>query len=155
MNFRILITGSRSWDDIEYIRATFAQLAKEIRNDITLVSGACPTGADRLGEIVAAELGWDIERYPANWNQHGRSAGFIRNTEMVETNPDLVVAFIRNKSKGATMTANLSKKKELFTIVHNWTDYPKRNMSVKEFKKGRIYDAGRSKQSLDDEGTLF
>ena len=151
MSIRLLITGSRSWDNIDYVRLAFLSLAEEYGNDITLVSGACPTGADRLGEIVAAELGWQIERYPADWNTYGKRAGFVRNSEMVATNPDLVIGFVRKASKGATMTVNLSKNKGLFTIVHTWTDYPYTCYNLKE------YNTPSSNDSADDpyEETLF
>ena len=133
MSIRILITGSRSWDNIEYIRSAFISLADDYGDGITLVSGACPTGADRLGEIVAAELGWNIQLYPADWNTYGKRAGFVRNSEMIDTEPDMVVGFVRNGSKGASMTVNLGKKKGLLTFVHNWTDYPMTEYSVKTY----------------------
>lgn len=124
MSLRLLITGSRSWDNINYIRSIFTLISDEFGDDITLVSGACPQGADRLGEIVAAELGWGIELYPADWNTYGKRAGFVRNSQMIDTEPDIVVGFVRNGSKGASMTVNLGKKKGFPVTVHNWTDYP-------------------------------
>lgn len=142
---RLLITGSRSWDNINYIRSTFMSLADEYGDDITLVSGACPTGADRLGEMVASELNWAIELYPADWNTYGKRAGFVRNSEMIDTNPDIVVGFVRNKSKGASMTVNLGKNKGLLTVVHDWTDYPMTRYSVK------TYNSPNSIENIDEE----
>lgn len=151
MSIRLLITGSRSWDNIHYIRSTFMSLAVDFGDDITLVSGACPTGADRLGEIVAAELGWEIERYPADWNTYGKRAGFVRNSQMIDTSPDMVVGFVRNKSKGASMTVTLGKNRGLLTFVHDWADYPMTRYSVK------IYNNPHSVEKTDsmDEETLF
>lgn len=150
MSIRILITGSRSWDNIDYIRLAFMELAEEHGQHITLVSGACPTGADRLGEIVAAELGWNIELYPADWAKYGNRAGFVRNSQMIDTEPDMVVGFVRNKSKGASMTVNLGKKKNIFTIVHDWADYPMTRYSV------RNYNKPNSGEGIDsDAGMLF
>lgn len=148
MSIRILITGSRSWDNIHYIRSAFISLADEYGDDITLVSGACPTGADRLGEKVAAELGWNVELYPADWNTYGKRAGFVRNSQMVDTEPDLIIGFVRNGSKGASMTVNLGKKKEILTTVHNWTDYPMTRYSVKTYNHS---DSVKN----NDEGMLF
>lgn len=117
---RVLITGSRDWTNVDAIRQILeAFSAKFIKNDekVTLVSGACPTGADALCEQIAEELGWTIERHPADWNTHGKRAGFLRNAEMVKTNPDYCLAFIKNGSKGATMTANLSQKSGIPTFI--------------------------------------
>ena len=109
---RILITGSRTWEDREKIfQELFGTGVKGIPGDYTrtLVSGACPTGADALAEDVARRMGWDVERHPADWKTHGKSAGFQRNAEMVAAGADVCVAFIRNGSKGATMTADLAE----------------------------------------------
>lgn len=148
MSIRLLITGSRSWDNLDYIRSTFIAVSDEFGDDITLVSGACPTGADRLGEIVAAELGWSVELYPADWNTYGKRAGFVRNSQMIDTEPDIVVGFVRNGSKGASMTVNLGKKKGLPTVVHNWTDYPVTRYTVTKYNSPSVVE------ETDDE-TLF
>lgn len=114
---RVLITGSRDWPSaltIEYvlddIEATFGERIH------TLVSGACPTGADLIAEFFARKIGWTIERHPADWGTHGKKAGFIRNAEMVDLGADICLAFIKDQSKGATMTADLAEKKGIKTV---------------------------------------
>lgn len=115
---RVLITGSRDWDD----RVTIARaLFNHAPSGATLVSGACPTGADRICEELWANDG-PIERHPADWNQHGKRAGFIRNAEMVKLGADVCLAFIRNGSKGATMTADLAETAGIRTIRYEATD---------------------------------
>lgn len=109
---RILITGSRTWDDRETI---LDALAEHTKFGDVLISGACPQGADRLCEDLWYE-GGAIERHPADWNKHGKRAGFIRNSEMVNLGADICLAFIRDGSKGASMTANLAEKAGIRTI---------------------------------------
>lgn len=140
MATRILITGSRTWTDTEYIRQVFTSLNETIDQDITLVSGHCPKGADMLGEKIALELGWDVELHPADWNQHGRKAGFIRNQKMVDSQPDKLVAFIHNKSKGAAMTVQIAKKVNLPIVVHSLTDYPVTRYDIKEYNMLDVED---------------
>jgi len=107
---RILVTGSRTWTDRDTIERAFRDPRFELVEPVTLVSGACPFGADYLAEEIALALGWRVELHPAAWRRHGRRAGYLRNAKMVELGADVCIAFIKNNSPGATMTANLAEK---------------------------------------------
>ena len=121
--FRILITGSRTWDDYDTICKTIVGIISEyVRENphlssrpttdwLTIVHGACPRGADYLADMFASNvLRCNIERYAADWAAHQKKAGFVRNRRMVNTAPDVCLAFIRDKSKGATMCRDLAKQ---------------------------------------------
>ena len=112
---RLLVTGSRDWDDEIAIFSAVASVAIPPES-WTLVSGACPTGADRIAEEFAEGLGMTVERHPADWNRHGKSAGFRRNSEMVELGAEVCLAFIKNGSKAASHTAGLAEKAGIETI---------------------------------------
>lgn len=109
---RILVTGSRDWDDEETIRDALFKAAVEMFGDgmPILVSGRCPTGADAIAEKIVWSWNWVVEPHPADWFVHGKRAGFIRNAEMVNLGADICLAFIKNNSKGATHTADLAEK---------------------------------------------
>lgn len=117
---RILITGSRSWTDVEIIRQ--ALIFRIPWSHVTIVSGACPTGADRLCEEAAELLGYAIERHPARWKVYGKAAGFRRNEEMVKLGADRCLAFIRNSSAGASHTARIAKERGIPTYIWRVTD---------------------------------
>jgi hypothetical protein len=120
---RILITGSRSWPEENVIRDAFKKVVAENPGEkITLVSGACPQGADRMGEDVARDLGWELELHPADWGALGKSAGFVRNSHMVKLGADRLLAFVHNNSKGGTMTVSLAKKADMRTVLHTIND---------------------------------
>ena len=122
---RVLITGSRTWDDSVTIMTALVQYQVSSglpATELTLVSGHCPKGADTLAEIAAETCGWNIERHPAQWDMHSedcpewhiqdptycRRAGFVRNKRMVDLGADICFAFIKDGSKGATATAALA-----------------------------------------------
>jgi hypothetical protein len=114
---RILITGSRAWTDDDQIYVALDNAAGHLPADaVTLVSGACPSGADRIAEdIASATFGWLLETHPADWKKHGRRAGFVRNAEMVALGADICLAFIKDGSRGASMTADLADKAGITT----------------------------------------
>lgn len=116
---KVLVTGSRNWTDREAIIKAFSEYGFESK--VTLISGACPTGADAIAEELAERRGWNIERHPADWQKHGRAAGPIRNQQMVDRKPDLVLAFILNGSKGASGTVAMARKAGLRVKVYEET----------------------------------
>jgi hypothetical protein len=116
---RILITGSRNWDDEQAVAsALITAVLDEAPRDVVIVSGACPTGADAMAERCAAQWGWPVERHLADWTLHGKRAGYLRNQAMVDAGADLCLAFIRNDSRGASMTAQLAHAAGIATRIH-------------------------------------
>lgn len=106
---RVLITGSRDWDD----RIVIARALLEVPHlRPTLVHGGAK-GADRIAMECAYEMEWDIEVHPAIWRPHGiynPQAGLVRNRKMVDLGADLCLAFIRNGSRGASHCARLAEE---------------------------------------------
>lgn len=125
---RILVTGSRDWIDLSALTFalgwTFGHLQEraELPVNPVLVHGACPTGADAMADHVWTGQNLPVERHPADWDTHARRAGFIRNAEMVALGADVCLAFIRNGSNGATMTARLAKEAGIRTIIFRADD---------------------------------
>jgi len=153
---RILITGTRSWDDKDFI---YKVLAGEflLDPDAVLVSGGQRSrrtnlktkkaefyGADYLCEKIWSAFGGSIERHPANWARFGNGAGFRRNEYMVMLGADKCIGFILNNSPGATFTANLAEEKGIPTIRYNITKkrLPKKKVSRKKAVKKSVR-AGR------------
>jgi YspA, cpYpsA-related SLOG family len=105
---RILVTGSRDWPYPEAVYRELSQASLNARvagEIVTIVDGACPTGADshahKWTELVyATEV--NSERHPADWNAEGRAAGPLRNQRMVALGADLCIAFRLNGSRGTT-----------------------------------------------------
>lgn len=120
---RILITGSRDWPDMDSIVQTLGTtiiglISKgETKDTITLIHGQCPTGADAMADWVARAWNMNIERYPADWVRYGKKAGMIRNKQMVDTGVDICLAFVYNKSSGASNTVKLCRERGIELIL--------------------------------------
>lgn len=110
MKLRVLVTGSRDWPDEQQVRDALRGVASGIASqNVLVVHGHCPTGADAHADMAARIFGMQVERHPADWTKYGRRAGPLRNAEMVRLGADICLAFIRDNSRGASMTAHLAE----------------------------------------------
>lgn len=135
---RVLVTGSRTWRNGLFIREKLQHCldtARTLRDDLTVVHGACKSGADSFADAWAK---WQttrsgvvrvtVEPHPAMWEGPCRdacqenhrkpdargwdicpAAGFYRNEDMVHLGADLCLAFIADESKGATHCARYAE----------------------------------------------
>lgn len=110
-NFRIIIAGSREFDNYSLLERIMDKLLSNIKCDIVIVCGKA-RGADTLGERYAKEKGYEIDYYPAQWNLYGKRAGYIRNEQMAQ-NADALVAFWDGRSKGTKHMIDLAHKYNL------------------------------------------
>ena len=92
---RVLVTGSREWRDPVAIHERMIRLP----DSSTIVHGGA-RGADTMAEHQAKIMGFTIERFLPDWETYGRRAGIIRNREMLDTWPDIVLAFWDGQSPG-------------------------------------------------------
>lgn len=116
---RILVTGSRTWDDPAAIACALREAAAgHPTADVTVVHGACSHGADFYADLLATAAGWTVERHPAKWRDRGKRAGFVRNAHMVTLGADVCLAFIRGGSAGASHTAALAEDAGIRTVRH-------------------------------------
>jgi hypothetical protein len=88
---RYLVCGGRDFCDKTFM---YTKLAVLLQTDwmFILVHGDAP-GADTMAAEWANNIGLIVESHPADWKTHGRSAGPIRNQEMLDSGIDGVVAF--------------------------------------------------------------
>jgi hypothetical protein len=108
---KIAVVGSRTFNDYSRIKAVLDGF-----NISTIVSGGAK-GADSLGERYANEKGLDKLIFLPDWDTHGKAAGFIRNTDIIE-NADMVVACWDGESRGTkdSMTKAHRLRKDLLIL---------------------------------------
>ncbi len=105
----VLVCGDRHYTSEATIRR---ELVKLYDYQPTILHGAC-VGADTIGGLIAEELGYPVMVFPAQWHKYGRSAGPIRNNQMLtEGKPELVLAFHSDitASKGTANMVKISNK---------------------------------------------
>lgn len=111
---RVLITGGRDYND-QYALEYFLDDLHKNKCFKTLIHGGA-SGADRLAGNWAISREIEVEECPANWEKHGKSAGPIRNQEMLDKNPDLLIAF--PGGRGTSDMVKRAKKSGLEIIFY-------------------------------------
>ncbi len=85
-----------------------------------IVSGEA-RGADKHGEFYARTHRIEIDPHPADWDNLGNSAGYIRNEEMAIVG-DLVLVFWDGKSPGSKSMIELGEKHKKITKVIKYNE---------------------------------
>lgn len=103
---RVLVCGGRDYGtrtteegytvintaEVENLNTTLDSLKTEF-TDLVIIQGEA-RGADTLAKDWALRNKVMTLSFPANWKQYGKSAGYRRNTQMLEEGkPDIVIAF--------------------------------------------------------------
>ena len=125
MVYKIIIAGGREFNDYDMLKSEMDKYLFEdvgistatggYPDEVEVVTG-CARGADALGERYAVDNGYLVTYFPANWDQHGRAAGPIRNREMAEYAGTCVV-FWDGKSRGSKNMIDTARELGLDTHV--------------------------------------
>lgn len=111
MTTTYLICGGRDFAD----RALFEGAMRDLilhPEDCVIVHGAA-RGADTLADGWARARSIAVYACPADWEAHGKAAGWIRNQDMLEQfKPDVVIAF-----PGGRGTADMVKRARKAGVV--------------------------------------
>jgi len=115
---KVIIAGSRTFETEEHylmLQAQMDQLILTFGLPDEIVSGTA-RGADRLGERYAFDNRIAVKRFPADWETHGKKAGYIRNEDMGNYG-DTLVAFWDQQSRGTKQMIEYAMKKGLEVVL--------------------------------------
>lgn len=109
VDFKVIIAGTRDFNNYDLLAAHADKMLsiKKLDHRIVIISGGA-RGADKLGERYARERGYDLEVYPAKWEEYGKKAGYLRNRQMAN-NANALIAFWDGKSRGTNHMINTAK----------------------------------------------
>ena len=112
---KVIIAGSRGVTK-KQVKAATEKFSKWLSKTTQVVSGTA-RGADRFGEEWAAENNIEVKRFPADWDTHGKSAGYVRNSVMAEY-ADGLLAIWDGESRGTIHMINLARKQGLEVVIY-------------------------------------
>jgi ABC-type enterochelin transport system substrate-binding protein len=107
---KVIIAGGRNFNDYNKLRESCDNILVN-QKDVEIVSGTA-AGADTLGERYAQEKGYEVKKFPAQWDLYGKSAGYKRNQQMAEY-ADGLIAFWDGKSRGTKHMIDIATNKGL------------------------------------------
>ena len=127
---RIIIAGSRTFNDYIKLKAAMFDVIYDLKRNnekelnIKIISGTA-RGADKLGEKYADEKGYEVIRFPADWDRFGKRAGYVRNAEMAkyavsDDSIGVLVACWDGISKGTKHMIDLANKYGLEVLIVNF-----------------------------------
>ena len=107
--YYVIVAGSRSFNDYTLLAAKLDKVLVNKMPDVVIVSGGA-RGADTLAIEYAQRHGLKCDVMPADWNRHGKRAGFMRNADMAN-HADALVAFWDGQSRGTAHMVRLMQQK--------------------------------------------
>lgn len=111
---KVIVAGGRDFTDWEHTCLALDKITTGMK-DLIIVSGTA-RGADAQGERYAEDVGCEVVRFPADWDQYGLRAGYLRNEAMAEY-ADVLVAFWDGHSRGTGHMIDLAHQRGLEVYV--------------------------------------
>jgi hypothetical protein len=116
---KLIIAGSRSFNDYLLLRESTDSFIETVNETpIEIVSGHA-RGADLLGEKYAANRGYPVKLFIADWARHGKAAGYLRNKQMAEYATHCI-CFWDGRSAGTKMMIDLANEKNVCLKIITW-----------------------------------
>ena len=112
-SYRVLISGDRNWTGSE-LEEKIWSIFVSFPSNTEIVHGACK-GVDMTADKIGREFGFPIKVFHADWNKYGKSAGTIRDSQMLDYGIDVVYAFHQHieTSRGTKNTIIQANKRNI------------------------------------------
>lgn len=112
----VIVAGTRDFIDKKYLWGVLDRYLREHDpKTITILDGKS-RGPDSFGGEYGEAKGLRVLPFPADWDKHGKGAGFIRNEEMAKAGTHLI-AFWDGKSSGTKDMIERAQNHGLRVIV--------------------------------------
>ena len=115
-NLKIIVAGSRDITDYNFIQNNLDVILRNTKKKVEIVSGGA-RGVDTLAIQYAKGRQLSFKEFSANWNEHGKAAGPIRNAEMAHYSNGLI-AFWDGISRGTkNMIDTMDKLNKPYKVI--------------------------------------
>jgi len=106
MEYKLIVAGGRDFADYDLLSAELFALAENAPEGVERIAIVCgmARGADALGYQFARNESATVYKFPADWDTHGKAAGYKRNQQMAEFSDGLLAFW-----NGSNGTAHMIK----------------------------------------------
>jgi len=112
----VAFSGSVNWTDFGPVKNALIILKEIYGNELQVTHGAA-IGLDSLVGIVARYYGIQEIPLPADWQRYGKSAGMIRNAELLR-NAQALVAYPLSTSRGTLGAIRIARQAKLPLCIY-------------------------------------
>lgn len=112
----VAVIGSRGFSNYALLESELNKIHSA--SPITQIVSGGARGADRMGETWAKQNNIPTLIFLPDWDKYGKSAGFIRNKDII-ANAELVVAFWDGNSRGTKSSIDIANEQSKKTIIVN------------------------------------
>lgn len=114
-NMKTVIAGSRDINNSDFL---IGLENCPFLKHITVVISGTARGADKFGESWAQWKDIPVMRFPAEWDNYGSRAGYLRNELMADV-ADAVIIIWDGVSNGSRHMRDIAVKRDLLTYLYN------------------------------------
>jgi len=97
--FKVIFTGCRNWTDEAMVHEVLFRIYSK-HDNLKVIVGDCKTGVDRIVLEWCKSRCINHKVFCAEWIRHGKRAGPLRNSDMVNYGADMCVGFVSETSRG-------------------------------------------------------
>jgi hypothetical protein len=120
---RIIIAGSRSFNDYGKLKSKCNSIIDTYEFDhIEIVSGGAK-GADQMGEWFAKDFDYPIKIFKPDWDRLGKGAGYVRNAQMAkyaQEDRGVLIVFWDGESRGSENMIQLAQMCNLQIFIEKF-----------------------------------
>lgn len=115
MSHKLAVVGSRTYSDKKAFDEAVSRWIEERGSPECIVTGDA-AGADAMAREYATSRGIKLVVHKADWSQHGRAAGPIRNG-LIVNDCTAMIAFLSTESVGTRDSIKKAKKAGIEPLV--------------------------------------
>lgn len=127
----LIITGGRSYFKIEEMHIYISKILSKLNSDNTEVIFGEAEGADRTALNICNWYHIKHKVFEADWDKYGKSAGLIRNQQMLEYALDAdeatCLGFWNGRSRGTKNMLDIANESGIKTYVVMYNDKENNN----------------------------